>query len=282
MSDRLGQKIYQDGHDKKLVIHYNKNMIKAIFFDLDGTLLELGQKEFYPEIIQALSDLRKKGILTYIATGRPAYFVPEHYKKHFYGTMAFNGAYVKDPNGIIVSNPLPKEDIYPLLENAEKMKIGIAAATNSQLGSNIEDQKLITYFKVANQECHPFPDFDDVIHKEDIYQMMAGLTKEQEIQLLKGTHSLQTVRWYKDAVDIISKDGGKSKGIQAVLDYYHLDRSECMAFGDGGNDVDMIDFAHIGVAMEDGNPAAKEVANYICPPANQLGVITALKHFEIL
>ena len=51
-------------------------MIKILFFDIDGTLLELGQKEMHQELIIALNEVKKKGIKIFLATGRPPFVVP--------------------------------------------------------------------------------------------------------------------------------------------------------------------------------------------------------------
>lgn len=55
-----------------------------------------------------------------------------------------------------------------------------------------------------------------------------------------------------------------------------------MAFGDGGNDKKMLEYAHIGVAMENGMPEVKAIADYITSDVKEDGIVAALKHFEIL
>ena len=55
-----------------------------------------------------------------------------------------------------------------------------------------------------------------------------------------------------------------------------------MAFGDGENDIPMIKAAGIGVAMENGMPEVKAIADYITSDVKEDGIVAALKHFEIL
>ena len=57
------------------------------------------------------------------------------------------------------------------------------------------------------------------------------------------------VRWHPDFVDLIPADGGKDRGIQRFLDHYGWSKEQAISFGDGGNDVDMLRFTGIGVAM---------------------------------
>ena len=118
--------------------------------------------------------------------------------------------------------------------------------------------------------------------EEDIYQIMIGSTAKDDEIILDGIQELQSVRWVDFATDIIPVSGGKEVAMQKVLDYYGFQQEECMAFGDGGNDKKMLEYAHIGVAMENGMPEVKAIADYITSDVKEDGIVAALKHFEIL
>ena len=57
---------------------------------------------------------------------------------------------------------------------------------------------------------------------------------------------------------------------------------ETIAFGDGGNDITMIEHAAIGVAMGNANKEVKEIADYITDDVDNNGIYNALKHFNII
>ena len=78
--------------------------------------------------------------------------------------------------------------------------------------------------------------------------------------------------WWDRAVDIIPANGGKGIGIQKVLEYYHLDKSEALAFGDGNNDIEMLLSVGTGVAMGNASPQLKEVADEICKDVAEDGI----------
>ena len=67
-----------------------------------------------------------------------------------------------------------------------------------------------------------------------------------------------------------------------MLAYYGIDRSECMAFGDGGNDQDMLAYAGIGVAMGNALEEVKKIADHVTDSADEDGIYTACKHFGLL
>ena len=92
----------------------------------------------------------------------------------------------------------------------------------------------------------------------------------------------ESSRWHPAFTDVNTKGGGKHIGIDKIIEYYGIDLSETMAFGDGGNDITMIEHASIGVAMGNANEGVKEVADYITDDVDSDGVYKALKHFNIL
>lgn len=73
-------------------------------------------------------------------------------------------------------------------------------------------------------------------------------------------------------MDVIPGDSGKGIGVEQLLRYYHLDQSEAMAFGDGNNDIEMLQAVGAGVAMENASLELKAVATGICGHVAEDGV----------
>ena len=92
----------------------------------------------------------------------------------------------------------------------------------------------------------------------------------------------KTARWTSHFTDIIPKDGGKNKGIDAIINHFGIKLEETMAFGDGGNDIDMLKHAGIGVAMENGREDVKKIADFITTSVDDDGITYALKHYKVL
>ena len=90
------------------------------------------------------------------------------------------------------------------------------------------------------------------------------------------------ISWSDTGIDIIPKDGGKSAGIRRYLEEHGLDRSEIMAFGDGENDIDMLKFAGIGVAMGNSSDIVKAAADYVTDTIDNDGIEKALRHFGLI
>ena len=83
--------------------------------------------------------------------------------------------------------------------------------------------------------------------------------------------------WHKRARDIIVKEGGKDIGIQEILQYYNLDLSQIMAFGDSENDIEMLEFAGLGIAMGNASDHVKNLADDVTCSNDEHGVAVAIE-----
>ena len=83
-------------------------------------------------------------------------------------------------------------------------------------------------------------------------------------------------------VDVIPENGGKGMGIKTMLDYLGFSKEEAMAFGDGGNDIEMLEFVKYGVAMGNSGENVKKSAAYVTDDVDSDGIYNALVHYNVL
>ena len=88
--------------------------------------------------------------------------------------------------------------------------------------------------------------------------------------------------WHERAIDIVPKNVTKADGIKEILDIYNIKPEETIAFGDSDNDIDMLKFCNIGVAMGNSTEAVLKSADYITDHIDKDGLYNALKHFQLL
>ena len=115
-----------------------------------------------------------------------------------------------------------------------------------------------------------------------VFQVGPFITTEEEIEFLKCAPHCKAARWHDMFADIIPKDGGKNIGIDKIIEMLGIDITETMAFGDGGNDISMLEHVGIGVAMGNARDEVKAVSDYVTDCVDQDGIYNALKHFKIL
>ena len=245
--------------------------VKIIFFDIDGTLIDMTKKAISDKTVETLLRLKGNGVKICIATGRAPGSVPKFEGVDFDAFLTFNGSYCYNSNDTILSTPIPKVDVEKMIENATKINRPVSIASKDRVVANGTDKDLSDYFGFAKQEVPVSDDFDEVL-KDEIYQMMMGGRNDEYDDILKDVENARITAWWDRAVDIIPVNGGKGKGIEAILEYYGIDRSESMAFGDGGNDIEMLQTVGTGVAMGNALDNVKAIADEICGTSAEDGI----------
>ena len=158
-----------------------------------------------------------------------------------------------------------------LIRNADSLGRPVSVATKSRLAANGFDIDLSDYYSIAHLQLTVAKDFEQVSN-EEVYQLLLGCRETDYSAILKDVDGAKIAAWWDRAVDIIPANGGKGIGIQKVLEYYHLDKSEALAFGDGNNDIEMLLSVGTGVAMGNASPQLKEVADEICKDVAEDGI----------
>ncbi len=244
------------------------------FFDIDGTLLEFGAKHVNPFVTEALCQLRHKGCRIFLATGRAPYMLPFSGEIPFDGLMCFNGSLTFDATGTIFANPLDALDTRTVFLNAENLGTPVIIATDKDRGYTCSNSDLEDYLRFSPYPCPPF---DHTRKQHDaIYQLTVPTCADIGTQLLRGTSRLAVVRWCDRALDIIPKHCGKAGAMREILTHYAISRESVLAFGDGGNDTEMLQYAGMGIAMGNAPDAVKASADYVTASCADAGVQSAL------
>lgn len=90
------------------------------------------------------------------------------------------------------------------------------------------------------------------------------------------------VRWHERSTDVLPSGGSKAEGIKKVIEKLPFDREDTYAFGDGLNDLQMIEFAGTGVAMGNAVPELKKIADFITKPVDEDGIQYAVEALGLL
>lgn len=257
-------------------------MIKIAFFDVDGTLLPLKQLELNAPVLEALLQLQKNGVKLFLASGRPKFVLPKFKGIEFDGALSFNGQLCFDRERTLFENSLHSEDVLQVYENSKRIHKAIVACQPGRFASNYMDNVLMDYFQAASQRYELVDDFVGFLQEESIYEMMCAISPEEEHRLLDDTKNVQVVRWWPYACDLIPANGGKGIGVQEVLKAYGFSKEEAISFGDGGNDIDMLQATGLSVAMGNALDSVKEIATYTTKTVEENGVVSALKHFDLI
>ena len=247
--------------------------IKIAFFDVDGTLVDMEKKVITPAMIETLKHLKENGIILCMATGRGPYLVPSFRGIDFDVFLSYNASYCYTKDEVIFSNPIPKEDVKAIVENASEIHRPVFLAGVEGGGANGCDKDLADYFAIAKSKVNVLDNFDfEKLMDKKVYQMMVGCYKEEYADILRDVDGARITAWWTRAADITPANGNKGVGVRKILDYYHLDKENAIAFGDGTNDIEMLEAVGTGVAMGNATDDVKAVADAICGHVAEDGI----------
>ena len=258
-------------------------MIRAAFFDIDGTLVGFHEKEVRDDILQALDILRARGIRVFISSGRPRGLIHNVKDYPFDGYITCNGSLVTLGGKVIHSAPIRPDSALRIAEIAEGRHFACAAFFAEEIGINFRNGTTARINELLHVPSLPLVDLTEKVRTNPVYEYTVYVTEEQADKYFRGkVAGVAWPRWHPDFVDVTPDDCSKATAIARVLEHLGLDRSEIIAFGDGGNDIEMLRYAGTGVAMGNADESVKAVADHVTTDVDDDGILRALRHFRLI
>jgi len=260
-------------------------MIKALFFDIDGTLVSFNTHKVAQSTIEGLNIAKERGVKIFISTGRPLSFINnlEDIEHLIDGYITTNGSYNFMGKSVISMHSIPKEEVLTLVDYLNKHEYpAILVGTDNTAVINhkpIVDRIVIDTLNITNID---YSITAETVLQQDILQITPFITQEQQDIIMPQIPHCASERWHPEFIDTVNKQASKGKALSDIVAYNDLLISETMAFGDGGNDISMLLKAGVGVAMGNANDNVKAMANYVTSSADDDGIYKALKHFEVI
>ena len=264
------------------------NKIKAAFFDIDGTLLSFATRRVPASAVRALEGMRSAGLKLFIASGRPPMYLGDLKSAldfRFDGYVLTNGQCCADADGVPFYNQaLPKSSAPALLRWLEAHPEVVCAFCEADyVYDNRRSEAVDARCRAGGMGLphHPVEDPARAL-THTTYQLNAYMPPEMDAPFAAAVPGFKAVRWNDVFADVIPADGGKTEGMARMLARFGLTRDECIAFGDGGNDIEMLKAAGIGVAMGNAAPAVQAAADYVTAGVDEDGIWKAAQHFGLL
>jgi len=258
-------------------------MIKAIIFDIDGTLVSFKTHRIPESTTKALTLVREKGVKIFIATGRHRSAMNNLGDEEFDGFVTMNGSCCINKQGeIIYKHSIPSADIESLLDYLEnKESFPCILVRENSLLMNYKNENTERVFEQLSFPEPPMGNLGDV-PVDDVYQLIAFFQEHQEERIMQFLPGCESTRWSPLFTDVVPKGSNKGVGINKLLENFGILPQETMAFGDGGNDIAMLKYAGLGIAMGNAENEVKEAADYTTDSVDENGIYNALKHFGVI
>ncbi|MFK2824851.1 Cof-type HAD-IIB family hydrolase [Bacillus sp. B190/17] len=256
-------------------------MTKIVFFDIDGTLLD-HNKQLPPKTKEAVRLLRDNGVYTAIATGRaPFMFEDLREELDIHSFVSFNGQYVVFEGEVIYVNPLAAEALDRLKQYADQSGHPLVYMTEKVMKANCSGD---TYIEESISSLKfPYPKVSPQFYKEnDLYQTLVFCEESEESPYREQFPEFSFIRWHPYSLDILPAGGSKAEGIKKMMERLRFETAEVYAFGDGLNDIEMLELAGTGVAMGNALPPVKEIADMVTVDVDEDGIYLALKELRLI
>lgn len=276
---------------------------KAIFFDIDGTLIDFGEDEMPESTKKALRKVQENGHKIFICTGRCKKQVSKCLLDFgFDGVVCSAGAYVEYEGEVIWNKHIPtsalakmiayfeKNDIVYILMGAKRLlatkenRVSICKRFGEDLGISWQEAaELFDIWETEGDVLQNISEYDDI--ETGMYIQSPILIEEVRAFLKPEIHiTASSYRGKKDKKSGEFTQNGitKATGIHEMIQYLHIPREDSIAVGDGPNDLDMLAFAGIGVAMGNAIDEVKSCSDMVTDCINEDGIYNAMKSLNLL
>ena len=269
------------------------NDIKAVFFDIDGTLVSFKTHKVTESNIEVLDALRKKGIKVFISTGRMLGMTSVLDGLLFDGYIANNGATCYDSGKkMLYGRALPKKELYAARDCIRESSsvdgdtgippfaVSFMTADNYYLNCKSETAEQVA--RVVGVVPPQVRSIDEIVEM-NVYQMCVYLMGEPLDRLMSfWLTGCEASVWNPLFADVNEKGVTKAYGIDKMLEICGIDLSNTLSFGDGGNDIPMLEHTALSVCMGNADSAVREASDYVTETVDEDGVATALVRLGVL
>ena len=267
------------------------NNYKLIVTDMDGTVLG-GNHKITEENMRALKEADERGVKVVFATGRFHDSAKEHvtFLEEVMPIVSSNGAIIKHPitNEVLYCNSIDKDISLKIVETLDNLDLSYQIYTDNEILQKYktEEEKI----KMQDFIKNTFSDKTEIVFKKDLKKDIKDLNilkfnvmdferpllmKEarKEVEKIEG---LEVTSSWNDNVEIMNAGSSKGNAVKFLCELLNIDKEEIIAFGDNYNDISMLEYVGMGVAMGNAEEDVKKIASYITDSNIESGVAKAI------
>lgn len=263
-------------------------MYKLLVLDIDGTLLD-GKDKISPCNKETIRKAQDMGVKVILASGR-MFFITKKYADQLNLNMpliTYNGALIKSNKGKTISHtPVPLNITLQVISFTRKQGLHLNTYLDDTLYIERENKYsryyqnkygvtphvVLDLLKFYENKGTPPTKLLVIIETEEMKKWFP-LFKEKFLNRLYLTQSEGR------HIELLHPQVSKVFALEKIINLYGIKREEIMAIGDGVNDIEMIKYAGLGVAMDNSSSSVKKVADYIAPSNIKDGVAETIKKF---
>ncbi|MBQ7891167.1 MAG: HAD-IIB family hydrolase [Erysipelotrichaceae bacterium] len=249
-------------------------MIKLAVFDIDNTLIDRTEGYIRPSVIDVFEKLKKKGIYCIIATGRTYNIIQKE-------VLDLQYDYIICGNGTqIISND--KKIVYEVHIDKEttKLLMNEVKRNNDRMSFEFKSGTFnIGIFELIHKNI-----LSEINLDKELPTVGMGILEEENVQHYRNLFpSLDFI----DAgmihhYDVVKKGENKKNSLIYLCEKLNIIKEEIIAVGDGVNDIEMIEYAEIGVAMGNACDELKKIADIVTTSVVEDGIKEVFEKLKII
>lgn len=262
-----------------------ENNIKMVAVDVDGTFVRSDYTYDVPRFKRILSRMNRAGCRFVVASGNQYYQLRDLFPG-YYDELSFvaeNGAFVKDREELVFTAEIPKDTVdfvidvcreYPEVLNV-MCGVNSAYCQRGTVSQAFYDLTAVYYHRLQWTD-----DFKDV--QDQILKFAPTVPEEKTFyyydifrERLKG--KLEPTTSGHGSIDLIVPGCHKASGLKRLVQRWGITPEQCAAFGDGGNDIEMLRYCGHSYAMDNAPDDVKNAAGSVCPSNEDDGVLVTLE-----
>ncbi|MEA4926440.1 MAG: Cof-type HAD-IIB family hydrolase [Syntrophomonadaceae bacterium] len=259
-----------------------------VALDLDDTLLDPGLK-ISDDCIRLIQEVRQRGVMITISTGRmyPSALPYALQLGIDVPLITYQGACVKNSlsGEVLYFKPVPADPAREVIEFFQGCGVHCHSYLEDRLVMEALTEEGRFYSRLAGVEVTIVDDLIGSLARSAALKIMA--ISNQESKLLEMENGLKArygnelhiTRSKPHFLEVMHPEADKAKALEVVASHYMIKRDEVMAIGDSYNDLEMIEWAGVGVAMGNAVQAVKDAADHITSSNEEEGVAEALRRF---
>jgi Cof subfamily protein (haloacid dehalogenase superfamily) len=264
---------------------------KMIVLDLDDTLLQ-DDHTISPRTKQALMDAQESGVKVVLASGRPTYAmydIADQLRLKEYGSfiLSFNGAKIINcqTGEELFSSTLSPETVHRLYDISRQESVWIHTYVGDLIVTEAGNQFTNIEGDITGLEIVEVDSFVDAV-KEPVVKVLMLEDPEKLIQVEKKLQQelagqLSVMRSKPFFLEFTEEGVTKGTSLNHLIGHLGIERAEVIAMGDSYNDLAMIEFAGLGVAMGNAPDDIKEKADYVTDTNMNDGVAKVIEKFVL-
>lgn len=259
-------------------------MNKALFFDIDGTLVSFQTHRIPASAVEAIARAKEAGCRIFIATGRPRVLINNlealEQRQLIDGYVTMNGAYCFADGQTLYKSPIPLADVKTIVEYCAERDIPCIVVGENDVCVCRPDDRVRLIFNEYLKVTAPIPATppEEVLGSgKEVFQLTPFINEDEEREIAPRITQCEVGRWHPAFADITAKGNTKQRGIDEIIRHFGLRLEDTVAFGDGGNDIPMLRHAAIGIAMGNARDEVKAAANHVTATVDEDGIAKGIE-----